>query len=251
MTTGPIHLAETLGWPLGILVWIVIGFLFGFILERGGFGDARKIVAVLYLRDFRVPKVMFSAILTIMAGAYLLGGLRVLDLTAIETPYTWLWPQAVGGLIFGFGFVIGGYCPGTAVVSAVNRKVDGLVFLAGAMVGIAGFGLFYDAVASFHASTARGPMTFPGWLGINPGWVLLAAALFAFLFFGFGNRMEAYWAERGAAGAVPSGGGGTAASAATAPAEGSAAVDAAVRSGERTTEGEGAGPAAQGHEVTS
>ncbi|NMC72552.1 MAG: YeeE/YedE family protein [Myxococcales bacterium] len=199
MTTGPIHLQDLLGMPLGALVFAAVGFLFGFLLERGGFGDGRNIVAVLYLRDFRVPKVMFSAILTLMAGAYLLGALRVLDLTAIDAPHTWLLPQLVGGLIFGFGFVIGGYCPGTAVVSAVNRKLDGLAYLAGLVVGIAGFAVAYDPLADFYNSTARGAMTFPGWLGVNPGWVLLAAALFAFAFFGFGNRMEAYWARKAAA----------------------------------------------------
>lgn len=196
MTTGPLHLPELLGMPLGALVFVAVGFLFGFLLERGGFGDGRNVVAVLYLRDFRVPKVMFSAILTLMAGAYLLGALRVLDLTAIETPHTWLLPQLVGGLVFGFGFVIGGYCPGTAVVSAVNRKLDGLAYLAGLVVGIAGFAAFYDPLEEFYLSTAQGPMTFPGWLGVNPGWVLLAATLFAFAFFGFGNRMEAYWTRK-------------------------------------------------------
>jgi len=203
MTTGPLHLQDLIGMPLGALVFVAVGFLFGFLLERGGFGDGRNIVAVLYLRDFRVPKVMFSAILTLMAGAYLLGALRVLDLTAIDTPHTWLLPQLVGGLVFGFGFVIGGYCPGTAVVSAVNRKLDGLAYLAGLVVGIAGFAVAYDPLADFYNSTARGAMTFPGWLGVNPGWVLLAAALFAFLFFGFGNRMEAYWARKAAASTDP------------------------------------------------
>jgi hypothetical protein len=203
MTTGPLHLHELLGLPLGMLVFVAVGFLFGFLLERGGFGDGRNVVAVLYLRDFRVPKVMFSAILTLMAGAYLLGGLRVIDLTAIDVPHTWLLPQLVGGLIFGFGFVIGGYCPGTAVVSAVNRKLDGLAYLAGLVVGIGGFAVFFEPLADFYASTARGPMTFPGWLGVNPGWVLLAAALFAFFFFGFGNRMEAYWARKTQTAATP------------------------------------------------
>ena len=165
-------------------------------MERAGFGDSRNIVAVLYLRDFRVPKVMFTAILTIMAGSYLLGSMRVLDMSQLECSPTWIWPQLVGGLIFGFGFVIGGFCPGTALVGAANRKLDALLFILGVPAGIFAYGLVYEPLSGFINSSAMGKMTFPGWLGISPAWFLLAAVIFAFFFFGFGNRMEAFWAER-------------------------------------------------------
>ena len=196
MTTGPLHIAEAYGLLTTIPVYLLIGFAFGFILERGGFGDSRIIVGVLYLRDFRVPKVMFTAILTIMVGAYFLGAMRVLDLSELSLSPTWIWPQLVGGLIFGFGFVVGGFCPGTALVGAANRKLDAVAFIAGVPAGIFAFALAFDFLKDFFNSSAMGKLTLPGLLGIHPAWILLAASLFAFFFFGFGNRMEAFWAEQ-------------------------------------------------------
>ena len=61
-------------------LWIAlgIGIAFGACLERAGLGNARKLVGQFYRTDFTVFKVMFSAIVTAMLGAFWLGRLGVL-----------------------------------------------------------------------------------------------------------------------------------------------------------------------------
>ena len=103
------------GPSTGLLIGTVIGIGFGFVLERAGFGRARNLAAQFYLTDLRVLKVMFGAIVTALAGMALLSGVGVLDLSRLTVPETFLWPQLVGGLLLGAGFIISGHCPGTAV----------------------------------------------------------------------------------------------------------------------------------------
>jgi uncharacterized membrane protein YedE/YeeE len=109
-------LAENLWLALGI------GVAFGFVLERAGLGSAVKLAGQFYLRDLTVFKVMFTAIVTALAGLALLDLLGAVETGAIALPETFLLPQLAGGLIFGVGFVVGGYCPGTGCVGMVSRR---------------------------------------------------------------------------------------------------------------------------------
>jgi hypothetical protein len=90
-------------------IYLGIGISFGFILERAGFGDARKLAAQFYLHDMTVIKVMFTGITTaglLIAWAAALGWL---DLDALWVNPTYIWPGILGGLLLGMGFFIGGY----------------------------------------------------------------------------------------------------------------------------------------------
>lgn len=104
-----------MSWPLGLggagglLVGLLAGVAFGFVLERGGLGDPKKLTALFYLEDFTMLQVMFTAIAVAAAGIGALSLLGVVDLTEIAVQPTYLWPQAVGGLILGVGFALGGY----------------------------------------------------------------------------------------------------------------------------------------------
>ena len=94
---------------LGLVVGVLIGFGFGFVLERAGFGRAQKLAAQFYGSDMTVFKVMFSAIVTAMLGTVVLSGLGLLDLRAVEFNYpTFLWPMIAGGLLLGVGFIVSG-----------------------------------------------------------------------------------------------------------------------------------------------
>lgn len=87
----------------------LLGVVFGFLLERGGLGDPKKLTGLFYLRDFTMLKVMFSAIAVAAAGLGVLSALGVVRLSALAVQPTYLWPQAVGGAILGAGFALGGY----------------------------------------------------------------------------------------------------------------------------------------------
>lgn len=82
---------------------------FGFVLERAGLGDPKKLTGLFYLQDFTMLKVMFTAIAVAAAGIGGLAALDVLDLSEIAVQPTYLWPMLVGGLVLGAGFALGGY----------------------------------------------------------------------------------------------------------------------------------------------
>ncbi len=149
-----------------------IGIAFGWTLERAGLGQADRLAAQFYLLDFRLIKVMFSAIVTAALGAFVLGGLGVLDLSRVFVPQTYILPQIVGGLVFGVGFIAAGLCPGTSCVAAASGRIDGAAVMVGMFAGVALVGLAFDPIARFYESTARGTLTLPQTLGLPGGIVV-------------------------------------------------------------------------------
>lgn len=114
-----------------------IGLVFGFLLQKGGVTKYDVIAGQLLLRDFTVIKVMLSAVLVGMAGIYTMKGLGWVELYPKSGS---LGMNVIGGLIFGVGFAILGYCPGTIAGAVGNGSMDALV---GGVAGImAGSGLF-------------------------------------------------------------------------------------------------------------
>ena len=126
--------------PWSYLVFGLIGFGFGYILESAGFGDSRKLAGQFYFREMTVFKVMFTAIsvaLVLLFGAV---GLGMIDFSQVWVNPTYLGSGLVGGLIMGAGFIIGGFCPTTSLASASTGRIDGMMFMAGGFVGAFVFG---------------------------------------------------------------------------------------------------------------
>jgi uncharacterized membrane protein YedE/YeeE len=169
--------------PRGLLMAAFIGVAFGFWLERAGFGSSRKLAAIFYFQDFAVMQVMFTAIVTALLGLQLFGALGLVDISSIYRMETFLWPQVVGGLIFGVGFVVGGWCPGTAMVGLVSGKADALVFLVGGALGSLVYAFAYPSLADFAAAGACGVLTLPQAFGLSNGvttLLVVAVAIGAF-----------------------------------------------------------------------
>ena len=170
-----------------LAVAFFLGIAFGFFLERGGLGSARKLTAQFYLSDMTVFKVMFSAIVTAMLGLFWLSWLGFLDLSRVHVLPTYMLPQTVGGLIFGVGFVMGGYCPGTSCVATMTGRIDGFVHLIGMMLGILLFGEMFPALEGFYNSTPLGQVTLSDLSDISPNifiFLIVALALAGFAFAG-------------------------------------------------------------------
>lgn len=174
-----------------LLMAIAIGIAFGWALERAGLGNARKLAGQFDLTDLTVFKVMFSAILTAMLGAFWLSRLGILDLSRVYVPETWIAPQLVGGLIFGAGFAIAGLCPGTSCVSAATGRGDGLSAVAGMFAGVLAIGLAFKPLQHFYESTARGALTLPQALHLPYGVVVCAIVAMALLGFHAAAWLEA------------------------------------------------------------
>jgi hypothetical protein len=123
---------------LGLVLAVLIGFGFGFVLERAGFGRANKLAAQFYGHDMTVFKVMFSAIVTAMLGVMLASAVGLADFKALAdhaTSTTFLVPMIAGGFLLGAGFIVSGYCPGTSFVAMASGKLDGLMTVLGVVVG--------------------------------------------------------------------------------------------------------------------
>lgn len=175
----PLYMKDAFGYPTGLVAAVLLGFFFGFVLERSGFGRAHVLAAQFYFRDMRVLKVMFSAIVTALLGMTILGGLGVLDMGALRIPPTFLWPQLVGGLLLGAGFIVSGYCPGTGVVAMASGKRDGIATIFGVAAGSVLFGLFYPLYEGFYTSGSMGVVTFPALLGLPQPLLAVGVALMA------------------------------------------------------------------------
>lgn len=187
---APFDLSGLTSTIANALVFGAIGFGFGFALELGGFGDTRKLAAQFYLKDMTVLKVMFTAIAVaavLVAGAT---GFGLLDMSRVWVNPTYLWPGIVGGLIMGVGFVLGGFCPGTTLVAAATLKIDGMLFLLGALLGVGLFGETVGSYERFFISSDMGRFTLPEWLGLPVGLTVLLVVLMALLLFWGGELAE-------------------------------------------------------------
>ncbi|MCF6299720.1 MAG: YeeE/YedE family protein [Proteobacteria bacterium] len=130
---------------MNILLALIIGSLFGFALHRVGASNPKKITGMLNLTDLHLAKVILfaigfsSLILFILMSTSLVGNEHL----SIKTSH---WGVAVGGLIFGIGFAIAGYCPGTSLSAIGEGRRDAIWFVVGGLVGALLFMLVFDYV---------------------------------------------------------------------------------------------------------
>ena len=189
--TTPLADSLSFGTATSLAVAVAIGVAFGWTLERAGLGNAPKLVGQFYLTDLTVFKVMFSAVVTAMLGAFWLTRVGVLDLQRVYVPETWIVPQLVGGLLFGIGFALAALCPGTSCVAAATGRLDGLATVAGMLAGVWIAGVFITALSPVYEATARGTATLPDAFGVPYGVVVFAVVLMALAGFRVAEWIEA------------------------------------------------------------
>ena len=169
------------GWT-GPVSGLVLGALFGFVLQRGGLGNGCRLTGQLRFKDWTVFNVMFTAILVAAAGLWVLEKFGVMSTADVFVPTTYLWATLLGGALVGAGMAVGGYCPGTSVVGAAAGRVDGIVFFVGLVLGAIVFAGVYDPLQPLM-NAAPGPdgqtleqlLHVPSWL------IILALAVVAWL----------------------------------------------------------------------
>jgi rhodanese-related sulfurtransferase len=195
VVTFPFEELSSIARQQGLVVAVLIGIAFGFVLERAGFGRADKLAAQFYLRDMRVFKVMFSAIVTAMLGLVIASGFGLADLRTISesiASFTWIWPMLAGGFVLGVGFIVSGYCPGTSVVAAASGSIDGAMTVAGVVAGTLVYSelLEIPAFSQFHGSGERGAWFLYDLLGVSPAVLAAIIAAFALLAFIGAEKVE-------------------------------------------------------------
>jgi rhodanese-related sulfurtransferase len=182
--------------PWTYVIFGLIGFCFGYVLELAGFGNTKKLAAQFYFKEMTVLKVFFGAIVTGMVLIFLSSAIGVLDFNLVYVPETYLWSGLLGGVIMGIGFIIGGFCPGTSVVSAATLKIDGLFFLLGALFGVFAFGETEKYFDAFWHSGYYGRLTLMDVFHLPAGVVVLLVVFMALFMFWGAEQLEHIFGKR-------------------------------------------------------
>jgi uncharacterized protein len=115
-----------------LMAGAIFGLAFGFLLQKGGVGKFHVLIGQLLLQDWTVAKVMLTAILVGMIGVFALHHFALVNLHIKPTR---IGANIIGGLLFGAGFALIGYCPGTAAAALGQGSWDALFGMAGLIAG--------------------------------------------------------------------------------------------------------------------
>lgn len=169
---------------MDIFLALLLGGIFGFVLERAGAADPDRILGMLTLRDLHLMKAIFSAIG--ISSLLLFGGIALGWVEISHLSIKGMYPGVLlGGVLLGLGWALGGFCPGTGVVAAGRGRKDAILFILGGLVGAWIFTLQYGSLeaAGWMEPWFGGKATLvdTGAKGASPllqgGWTLALAIL--------------------------------------------------------------------------
>ena len=149
-----------------LILGLVFGVVFGFLLQKGGVAKYHVLMGVLLLEDFTVVKVMLTAIVVGMVGIF---AMRAAGLVELHLKPTRFAANIVGGLIFGVGFALLAYCPGTGAAALGQGNYDALAGVAGLLAG----SYLYAEMSGLMNRTIlkwgdRGKVMLPDLVGVSP-----------------------------------------------------------------------------------
>lgn len=159
-------------WKLGL--GLITGIVFGLLLQKGRVAKYRVILQQFLFRDWTVVKIMGTAVVVGAIGIY---ALLPTDAVSLHIkPLAWLGIIA-GGICFGAGMAIFGYCPGTSVAACGEGRRDAMVGVVGMLFGAALFVGFYPQLSAFAKAWGdAGKITLPQWTETSP-WLWIAGLL--------------------------------------------------------------------------
>ncbi len=161
-----------------LILGLVTGILFGALLQQGRVLRYEKQVGAMLFQDMTIFKFMLSAIIVGMVGINLLVSLGVVSLGVKATA---VGANLMGGLLFGAGWAVMGYCPGTSVGAVGEGRWHALFAIAGMLVGAALYAEAYPALKGSVLSWGKfGKITLPGVLGVSP-WVVIPVLTVGYL----------------------------------------------------------------------
>jgi len=115
-----------------LLLGLLFGVVFGFLLQKAGVAKYHILMGQLLLTDFTVLKVMMSAVIVGMLGVHFMHAANLVELHIKPTRYL---ANCLGGLLFGVGFALSAYCPGTGAAAIGQGNIDAIAMVAGMIAG--------------------------------------------------------------------------------------------------------------------
>jgi len=151
--------------PRQLGLGLLFGVAFGFLLQKGGVARYEVLMGQFLLTDFTVIKVILTAIIVGMLGIFSLRALGLVELNVKPTRYA---ANIAGGLLFGVGLGVLGYCPGTGIVALGQGNYDAIAGITGLLAG----SYLYAETSGYLASTIekignRGGIMLPDMLGMR------------------------------------------------------------------------------------
>ncbi len=188
---GPLVTNEIISEGTNLFLAFILGIGFGFLLEQSGFSTSRKLAGMFYGYDTTVLKVFFTAAITALLGLLFFSLFGWVDLSLVYVHPTFLWSSIVGGMIMGGGFILGGFCPGTAFCGVSIGKLDALAFVGGLVIGVLIFTEGYPLWEKLYKAEPMGPVTINDVLGMSRGVFALLLIIVALAMF-----WVAEWSEK-------------------------------------------------------
>lgn len=164
--------------PENLILGLLTGIVFGFFLQKGQVAKFNVILGQLLLRNWTVVKIMATAVAVGSVGVYTL---VELDLATLHIKPALLGGVVIGGLLFGIGLAVFGYCPGTGVAASGAGHRDAIIGVAGMLSGAAAYVAFYPNLKPVITSLADwGKITVPEASSTSPWpWVIGLVAVVA------------------------------------------------------------------------
>jgi uncharacterized membrane protein YedE/YeeE len=152
---------------------LLIGIAFGFMLQKGGLTRYERIVGIFLFEDLTVLKFLLSALVTGAIGIQIVVALGWAE--PLPVPMSYLTGNLLGGLVFGVGMALSGYCPGTVAAGAGEGRLDYLVpGVLGLYTGALVYGLLYPRIMpSLTRIASLGAVRLPEVMRAEPWLVLL------------------------------------------------------------------------------
>ena len=180
---GPLTYFGEISAEWNYVIALFIGMAFGYIMEASGFSSSRKLIGVFYGYDFAVIRVFFTAALVAIIGLLYMGYFGWIDYSVLFVHPTFVYSAAIGGVIMGFGFITGGFCPGTSLCAVAIGKLDGWVFTGALFIGIMLYSWVFPLLEPIYNAGNMGHIKITEWLGISEGWFAFGFAVIAVVVF--------------------------------------------------------------------
>ena len=180
---GPLTYFGEISAEWNYVIALFIGMAFGYIMEASGFSSSRKLIGVFYGYDFAVIRVFFTASIVAIIGLLYMGYFGWIDYSVLFVHPTFIYSAAIGGVIMGFGFITGGFCPGTSLCAVAIGKLDGWVFTGALFIGIMIYSWVFPLLEPWYNAGNMGHIKITEWMGISEGWFAFGFSVVAIVVF--------------------------------------------------------------------